>query len=226
MVDGFLFSSFLFLYFMVFCRRFYCDIRRRREKKCNATHGKNVWFHSPRCTINILQMKRYGLSHTWYREKNTWRVREREQRSLMYSCSYKLRWKFIVICDPRGRLLSMCIHYTCSEHTHTPHEICHHKLRGKHASSFSVYFLILDVSSIVFVSTPIGEEEMQSTHSQTEKEEEEENGRDWFECIAKMSKTLVQWRRWGCYDGLNFYLYVCLFVWHAVSTNIHIHTER
>lgn len=91
--------------------------RREEKTKCNATHGKNMWFHFPWCIVNILQMKRYGLAHTWYKRWHTQLKRGKERNVVhLCSCSYQLRWKFIVICDPRGRLLYMCIDW--SERTH------------------------------------------------------------------------------------------------------------
>lgn len=117
---------------------FHGAISATEKTKCNATHGKNMWFHFPWCIVNMLQMKRYGLAHTWYTRWHTQThlVKGERARNVVHlcSCSYQLRWKFIVICDPRGRLPYIHVHRL--KWTHTPHQICHHKLRERHASSF------------------------------------------------------------------------------------------
>lgn len=110
----------VFFYFCIswcFAAGFTAISARKEKTKCNATHGKNMWFHFPWCIVNILQMKRYGLAHTWYKRWHTQLERGKERNVVhLCSCSYQLRWKFIVICDPRGRLLYMCIDW--SERTH------------------------------------------------------------------------------------------------------------
>lgn len=213
---------FLFLYFMVFCCRFHCDIGEEKKSKWNATHGKNMWFHFPWCIVNILQMKRYGLAHTWYKKWHTHTVGKGErERNVVHlcSCSYQLRWKFIVICDPRGRLL-----YTCAlteVNAHTASNLSS-QTSGTACLFFSTavsYFRCRVIHRLRFNANWGGGNAINAFTDRAKKEKK--NGKNRFECIAKMSKTPAQRRRFGkeTYEGLSFCLYSCLFVWHAVSPN-------